>query len=235
MAVTCHYDVTEWLAARLGDRHGDVAFQRRCLRRPPIELEIFRCRRSAWRLFARHHYLSGALSSYARCFLALWEGVPVAFCATAVADRRGRTAGASAASSRCPTIKASASAWPWPRRWPSCTAQEGYRLNVTASHPAVIAHCRRSPRWRAVGVKKTGSRKPMRFVKNYRGSAGRAVVSFEYISVRHCFARSGVGRLAMNALLASRAPAEGWLWHTIPVIHGAALWRNPEDRRFWMR
>ena len=34
---------------------------------------------------------------------------------------------------------------------------EGHRVNVTASHPALIAHCRRSPRWRAVGVRKTGS------------------------------------------------------------------------------
>jgi len=36
--------------------------------------------------------------------------------------------------------------------------KEGFRLNITASHPAVIAHCRHSPRWRAVGVKKTGSK-----------------------------------------------------------------------------
>ena len=57
-------------------------FQRRCLRRPAIELELFRCRRSAWQLFARHHYLSGGLSAFARCFLALWEGNPVAFVAT---------------------------------------------------------------------------------------------------------------------------------------------------------
>ena len=26
VAVTCHYDVTEWLAARLGDRHGHGHF-----------------------------------------------------------------------------------------------------------------------------------------------------------------------------------------------------------------
>ena len=57
---------------------------------------------------------------------------------------------------------------------------EGYRVNVTASHPALIAHCRRSPRWRARGVKKTGSRERRSFVRDYRGSGGRAVVSFEY-------------------------------------------------------
>ena len=82
VAVTCHYDVTEWLQPDWVIDMASSSFQRRRLRRPPIELEIVRCRRSAWRLFARHHYLSGALSSYARCFLALWEGVPAAFCAT---------------------------------------------------------------------------------------------------------------------------------------------------------
>jgi GNAT superfamily N-acetyltransferase len=57
---------------------------------------------------------------------------------------------------------------------------EGHRLNVTASHPALIAHCRRSPHWRAIGIKKTGSHHTERFIASYHGSAGRAVVSFEY-------------------------------------------------------
>ncbi len=54
-------------------------------------------------------------------------------------------------------------------------------MNVTASHPALIAHCRRSPRWRLVRACKSrlGQRSP--FIGNYRGSAGRAVVSFEYL------------------------------------------------------
>ncbi len=57
---------------------------------------------------------------------------------------------------------------------------EGFRVSVTASHPALIAHCRRSPHWHCARVKKTGSPRARNFVPNYRGSAGRAVVSFEY-------------------------------------------------------
>ncbi len=120
VAVTCHYDVTEWLEPDWVIDMATATFSRRRLRRPPIELEIFRCRRGAWSMFARHHYLSGRLSSYARCFLALWNGAPVAFCAM-VSLIGARIAGASAASSRCPTIRASASAWRWPRPWRSCT------------------------------------------------------------------------------------------------------------------
>src|SRR5207253_3683440 len=49
--------------------------------RPAIELEVCRSARSAWPLFAPHHYLSGALARNATCFVARWRSVPVAFSA----------------------------------------------------------------------------------------------------------------------------------------------------------
>ncbi len=61
--------------------------------------------------------------------------------------------------------------------------QEGNRVNVTASHPSLIAHCRRSPRWKTVGVKRTGSQGSKKFT-DYRGSTGRAVALFEYVGER---------------------------------------------------
>ncbi len=91
-----------------------------------------------------------------RCYLALWAGAPVAFCATVsligqknrwrisrivtLPDYQGIGVG---------TAVAEAVA--------ELHVQEGHRVNVTGSHPALIAHCRRSPRWKTVGVKKTGS------------------------------------------------------------------------------
>jgi hypothetical protein len=60
--------------------------------------------------------------------------------------------------------------------------QEGLRISVTSSHPALIRHCRRSPDWKATNVKKTGSSpRGMSRFPGYRNSAGRAVVSFEYV------------------------------------------------------
>jgi GNAT superfamily N-acetyltransferase len=183
VAVTCHYDVTEWLEPDWVIDMASSSFQRRRLRRPPIELEIVSCRRSAWRLFARHHYLSGALSSYARCYMALWEGAPAAFCATvALLGRKNRRRVSRIVT--LPDYQGIGIGMALAETVAELNRREGFRLNITASHPAVIAHCRRSPRWRAVGVKKTGSRNAERFVKNYRGSAGRAVVSFEYIGAQ---------------------------------------------------
>ncbi|MCH8922636.1 MAG: GNAT family N-acetyltransferase [Planctomycetes bacterium] len=131
-------------------------------------------------MFAKHHYLSGTISRSSRCYLALWDGTPVAFCATlnilgqskhwrisrivTLPDYQGIGIGMK-------TSEAVA----------RIHRQGGLRMNVTASHPALIAHCRDSPLWRTVGVKKTGTPRAHGYRPNYRGSAGRSVVSFEFV------------------------------------------------------
>ena len=78
VAVTCHYDVAEWLEADWVLDMADGELHRRRLRRP----------RSSWKSIAadggvaivwRHHYLSGSLAVGARCYLATWDGMPVTF------------------------------------------------------------------------------------------------------------------------------------------------------------
>ncbi|MBX7164823.1 MAG: GNAT family N-acetyltransferase [Pirellulales bacterium] len=183
VAVTCHYDVAEWLAPDWTLDMATRQFSRGCLRRPAIELELFRCERAAWGAFAPHHYLSGALSPAARCFLAAWGDAPVAFCATVslvglrrrwrisrlvtLPDFQGLGIGAAVAEA--------VAAW---------HRQRGERCNITTSHPAMIAHCRRSPLWRAVGWKRCAAA-PRRTYRDYRGAVGRAVASFEYRAARN--------------------------------------------------
>jgi len=115
-----------------------------------------------------------------RCFLALWKGEPVSFCAmmplfgkknhrrvsrlVTLPDYQGLGIGVAVLEACADLHRA-----------------EGYRVNITASHPAVIGHCKNSPRWRAVNVKKTGSpHSRLNDGRTYRSSAGRSVVSFEY-------------------------------------------------------
>jgi hypothetical protein len=62
---------------------------------------------------------------------------------------------------------------------------EGLRINVTSSHPALVRHCGRSPLWKAVRVTRTGGRHSPTRQPSYRSAAGRAVVSFEFVGVRH--------------------------------------------------
>jgi len=185
VAVTCHYDVADWLQP---DWIVDMATstcesKRRCLRRPSIELEVFRCGRRAWNLFARHHYLSGSLSTAARCFIALWKKVPVAFCATvSLIGRKGRWRISRIVT--LPDFQGIGIGMALAEMVAQLHRDEGHRVNVTASHPSLIAHCKRSQRWRAVNIKKSGAKGTQQFIKGYRGSAGRAVVSFEYMGHR---------------------------------------------------
>jgi hypothetical protein len=154
---------------------------RRRLRRPSIELEIHRSSLAAWQLFKRHHYLSGSLASGARCYLTTWNGVPVNFCATLpiIAKRNHRRF------TRIVTLPDYQGIGIGMRAVAAVAAlhrAEGLRINVTSSHPALIRHCRRSPLWRTVNVRTAGStpRSRDRF-RDYRGAAGRSVVSFEYV------------------------------------------------------
>jgi GNAT superfamily N-acetyltransferase len=181
IAVTCHYDVAQWLEADWVLDMATGRLERRRLRRPTIEVEIHRCRMAAWQLFARHHYLSGSLAIGARCYLATWNGEPVTFCATlpvitkknhrrftrivTLPDYQGMGIGMKVVAAVASLHRA-----------------EGLRINVTSSHPALIRHCKHSPLWKTVNVRKTGSspRNKVR-LKNYRSSTGRAVVSCEFV------------------------------------------------------
>jgi len=58
---------------------------------------------------------------------------------------------------------------------------KGNRVTITASHPAILAHCSRSRSWKYLGVKKTGSTRQQIGQRAIRCSAGRAVASFEFV------------------------------------------------------
>jgi GNAT superfamily N-acetyltransferase len=211
VAVTCHYDVTEWLepdwvldmatqrlhkrpeemsgveeeqSSGVADRNCSATPLLRyspCFHRPSIELAIHRCRLSAWDLFKRHHYLTSRIAPQARCYLTTWNDVPVNFCATlpVIAKRNHRRF------TRIVTLPDFQGLGIGMRSMAAVAElhrQEGHRINVTSSHPALVRHCKRSPLWRATSVKKSGTpRSHSIAAAHYPSSAGRAVVSFEYV------------------------------------------------------
>src|SRR5690606_24588452 len=134
----------EWLEPDWTIDMASQTFSWRRLRRPRIELQVFRCDRGAWRVFARHHYLSGELNPAAECYVALWDGMPVAFCATlAVMGRRGYRR-----ISRLVTLPDFQCIGIGSRLAETVAhhyATRGLKMSITASHPGLMAHCRRSP------------------------------------------------------------------------------------------
>ncbi|MEX0586597.1 MAG: hypothetical protein WD176_08135, partial [Pirellulales bacterium] len=127
---------------------------------------------------------SGSLAPGARSYLTTWDGVPVNFCATLpVIGKRGHRRFTRIVT--LPDYQGIGIGMRTVAAVAELHRTEGLRINVTSSHPALIRHCQRSPLWKAVNVKKLGGssqRGSARFC-DYRSSAGRAVVSFEYVGL----------------------------------------------------
>jgi hypothetical protein len=80
VAVTCHYDVVDWLQPDWMLQPATMTFQWRSVqRRPTLNVEVSRVDYSAWQMFAPFHYLTAELHKGAACFVLFVEGVPTSF------------------------------------------------------------------------------------------------------------------------------------------------------------
>ena len=132
-----------------------------------------------WPLFARHHYLSGGLSRAATCYIALWEGRPVAFCAAlAQLGHRGRKRISRLVT--LPDYQGLGIGLRLAERVCEDQTARGFRISITTSHPAIIACCRSSPLWRPAGIKRLGGTRQRVEGRSVAGSTGRGVASFEW-------------------------------------------------------
>lgn len=179
VAVTCHYDVLDWLEPDWTVDMAERTLSRRRLRRPPIELEVYRSRHAAWPPFARHHYLSRSLSPYAEGYLATWNDRPVAF--AAVLNAIGRTG--MKRISRIVVLPDFQGIGIGARLLNTLAQQyrdAGKRVLITTSHPAMIGFLSRSPRWRVRRVR-SGPRRKRPSRESSSSASGRAVVSGEFV------------------------------------------------------
>lgn len=80
---TCHYDIFEWLRPDwIYDLNkGGVLERGDYLRRPPIELQVYRTTTDTWQRFKKYHYMTSELNEAATCFCFTWEDKLVAFVA----------------------------------------------------------------------------------------------------------------------------------------------------------
>jgi len=82
VAVSCHYDIIEWLQPDWIYEPQSGQFIWRSLQpRPNIQTNIIKVDKAAWQLFSRHHYLDHNLNFTAQCYLATINEIPAVFCA----------------------------------------------------------------------------------------------------------------------------------------------------------
>ncbi len=170
VAVSCHYDIDEWLTPDWVVDMATCSLARGLLCRPKLEIAIQRCGQGVWWMFKRYHYLSGSVPCGCRFYVGVTGGAPVAFAAIApqmgfagyrrfsrvvvLPDYQGIGVGGrfrdavAQVEAALPGVK---------------------RLSLTTSHPAMIRSLAGSPRWRCRGSGYTN-----RAANGGRGSLGRS-------------------------------------------------------------
>lgn len=181
VAVTCHYDVSEWLEP---DWIYDVStskFTWGRLRRPEIKVSIERCHHSAWKLFKGHHYLSADISIASRIYVAFVCGEPAALCAVLPFPHpKLKNAWKEHRTVVLPDYQGIGLGNKLSEHVGDILLAEGKRFISTTSHPAMIGYRNKSKKW-------VLTRKPSRVSKTgtsgiqTRVSNDRLTASFEYL------------------------------------------------------
>jgi ABC-type lipoprotein export system ATPase subunit len=154
VAVTCHYDVIDWLQP---DWVYDVAageFTWRWVQRhPDLELKVHQTDRSLWPLFRHHHYLSGDLHVAARCFAAFIGDDPVAFTSYIhfphPHTRNIKTGHRLVVLPDYQGLGIAGRLDDWLGQW---LYERRFRYRNTVAHPAMVRFYANSPRWREIGA-----------------------------------------------------------------------------------
>jgi len=168
IALSCHYDVIDWLQPDWVVQPAEETFTWRSVQpRPRFELAIHEVDQTAWRLFSHHHYLSGALSREADCYGGFVEGQIVAFASyvpyvhPSSSDIMMGHRGVVLPDWQGLGILGRMDDWLGLYLW-----RRGYRYHNTVSHPASIRHFQKSPRWRQVHTPSHSVMKQAPLVKN---------------------------------------------------------------------
>jgi hypothetical protein len=186
IAVTCHYDVWDWLEPDwVFQPHTGEFLAGRRERRPTIELTIRRVHSSAWQLFRKHHYLDHDINTASVCFCAFWKEQPVAFTSmlhmphpkTKNLNREHRTV--------ClPDFQGVGIGNALSRFAGSLCHGMGFRYCSVTSHPAMIRYRDKSPDWKmttAPTMKGQAYIKGPQAIAQSRGLATRIRATFEYV------------------------------------------------------
>lgn len=184
IAVTCHYDVQDWLMPDWVFNTDDMTFQLLDAEaQPELCIEIFETKRKEyfWNVFKKHHYLNYSFNHAARVFIATCNGDLCAFCAAlpfphpikkntwkehrtvVLPDFQGVGIG---------TVFSDAIA--------ELFNGEGKTFISTTSNPAMIHSRAKNPKWKTTHIGRlSGGARTAKLKGSF--SCNRLTVSFEYI------------------------------------------------------
>jgi ABC-type ATPase involved in cell division len=187
IAVTCHFDVIDWLQPDwVYQPDGDV-FNWRCLQRhPELVVDIYPVDKAVWAAFRQHHYMSGELLFSASCFGGFIGDECIAFSSYIHAPHRAtRNIKLGHRLVVMPDYQGLGIGGRFDDWLGQYLYEKGLRYHNVVAHPAMVAYYMRSPRWRCYQRPKTtlasGSRKAKGELKRSQGKARRlGLYGFEY-------------------------------------------------------
>lgn len=156
VAVTCHFDVVDWLQPDWVFEPAQCLFTWRSLqRRPQLPGAITRVPHSAWRSFAPFHYLTAALHRSAKCFGLFVDGRIASFAGLlprAVSSGRSKGTAIWGVSRlvTLPDFQGLGLAFVLGDRLGAMAKDLGSRLRVYPAHPPLIRSYDRSPHWQLI-------------------------------------------------------------------------------------
>lgn len=155
IAVTCHYDIEEWLQPDwIYDVAAGIFTWRQVQPHPRIELTLHKTDSTLWPVFRRHHYLSAELNKAAQCFVAWADGKPVAFTSYLHFPHWGtRNIKMAHRIVVLPDYQGLGIAGRLSEWCGQYLYAQGYRYRIATSHPAMIRYHSKSPRWADVTEK----------------------------------------------------------------------------------
>lgn len=184
VAVSCHYDIKEWLQPDWTFEPATGEFRWESLRRPPINITVRRCHRSAWQLFARHHYLDHNNVTSWTAFVAFVDDQPAALCTVLPMPHAKIPNGRRIARIvNLPDYQGVGIGTHLMNVVASAYVANGNPIYITSSHPAVINGLNHNPKWAMVRkpsrVQKQGNTSTL--ARNAQTSRNRVTASFKFV------------------------------------------------------
>ena len=191
IAISCHYDIEEWLQPDWILQPAAMKFQWRSVRpRPELNLRVHKVNKTAWKMFEKYHYMTNALHTSAKCWGGFIDGDCIAF--TSVRHLPHKAHKNIMMGHRLVVLPE------WQGLGIGGTLddwlgmylyKQGLRYHNVVAHPGMIRYYSRSPRWkcfRKPGMLSGGSKsqgKEMRGLVAHQKkvSSQRLTASFVYV------------------------------------------------------
>lgn len=166
VAVSCHYDIEEWLQPDwVYQPHLGTFVWRLVQPRPQINVEIIYAKYETWNTFARHHYLSNELNKSAQIYIGVINDQPAVLLAVLpLINANVRNARRISRIVVLPDFQGIGLATKFMNAIAGGLKAQGLLTYITTSHPALIRALNFSDRWEMI-------RKPSRVAQRGRTSS----------------------------------------------------------------